>query len=98
MPTPQNESIPENDPQDQHFEIPPDHLKDILQGQEDVKNGEFLTEDEFKERYRNYLNDTAVFVIPENMKQGIREANEDIRNNDVYSMKDFEERYKKWLM
>jgi len=39
------------------YEVPPQHAKDIDQGIEDIKNGDFITLDEFEKRYEKWLKD-----------------------------------------
>jgi len=37
------------------YEVPPEHAKDIDQGITDVKNGDFITLEEFEQRYEKWL-------------------------------------------
>jgi hypothetical protein len=39
------------------FEIPEKHLNGIIQGKNDIKNGNFLTEEELHKRYEKWLKD-----------------------------------------
>jgi hypothetical protein len=39
------------------FQIPEEHLKGIRQGKEDIKNGDFITLEEFEKRYEKWLKD-----------------------------------------
>lgn len=41
----------------QVFQIPESHLADIKQGELDIKNGDFLTLEQLKQRYEKWLND-----------------------------------------
>ncbi|MBD1393629.1 hypothetical protein [Mucilaginibacter glaciei] len=45
------------DNKDQIFQIPENHLTDINQGMQDIKNGDFLTIDDFEKRYERWLTD-----------------------------------------
>ena len=42
---------------DKLFQIPEDHLTGIKQGEEDIKNGNFLTLEELEKRYEKWLKD-----------------------------------------
>jgi hypothetical protein len=42
---------------DKIFQIPEEHLPGILQGELDIKNGDYLTLEEMKKRYEKWLND-----------------------------------------
>lgn len=79
--------------------IPEEHWKDIQQGIQDVKNGDFITLDEFETRYNSDLTkvEDKVFLIPDHMKNGIERANEDFKNGRVHTIDDFRKRYDKWL-
>lgn len=39
------------------FQIPEDHLADINQGTEDIKNGDFLSIEDIERRYERWLRD-----------------------------------------
>ena len=39
------------------FQIPEEHLIGIKQGMEDMKNGDFITMEEFEKRYEKWLKD-----------------------------------------
>jgi predicted transcriptional regulator len=39
------------------FEIPEEHLAGIEQGGQDIKNGDFITLEEFEKRYEKWLKD-----------------------------------------
>jgi len=39
------------------FQIPEEHLAGIKQGEEDIKNGDFLTLEELEKRYKKWLKD-----------------------------------------
>jgi predicted transcriptional regulator len=39
------------------FQIPQEHLEGIKQGEEDIKNGDFLTLEELEKRYEKWLKD-----------------------------------------
>jgi hypothetical protein len=41
----------------QVFQIPESHLADIKQGEEDLKNGAFLTLEQLEKRYEKWLKD-----------------------------------------
>lgn len=43
--------------QEKVFQIPDEHLPGILQGDQDIKNGDYLTLEEMKKRYAKWLND-----------------------------------------
>ena len=45
------------DNKDKVFKIPGEHLEDINQGMEDIKNGDFLAIDHFEKRYEKWLTD-----------------------------------------
>ncbi len=42
---------------DQVFQIPEEHLTGIEQGMKDIKNGDFITMEEFEKRYEQWLKD-----------------------------------------
>jgi predicted transcriptional regulator len=42
---------------DEVFQIPEEHLAGIKQGEQDIKNGDFLTMKEFEQRYGKWLKD-----------------------------------------
>jgi hypothetical protein len=42
---------------DKVFQIPEAHLTGIEQGIQDIKNGDFITMEEFEKRYEKWLND-----------------------------------------
>jgi len=42
---------------DKVFQIPEEHLVGIKQGMEDIKNGDFITLEEFEKRYEKWLKD-----------------------------------------
>jgi len=42
---------------DKVFQIPQEHLTGIMQGEEDIKNGDFLTLEDLKKRYEKWLKD-----------------------------------------
>nr|WP_294791687.1 hypothetical protein [uncultured Mucilaginibacter sp.] len=39
------------------FQIPKEHLEGIRQGEQDIKNGDFLTLEELEKRYEKWLKD-----------------------------------------
>jgi poly(3-hydroxyalkanoate) synthetase len=39
------------------FEIPEGHIAGIIQGEQDIKNGDYLTLDELQKRYEKWLKD-----------------------------------------
>lgn len=45
--------------QEEHavYEVPEEHLKDIEQGKQDIKNGDFITLEQFEKRYEKWLKD-----------------------------------------
>jgi len=45
------------DSREKVFQIPEEHLPGILQGEQDVKNGDYLSLEEMKKRYEKWLND-----------------------------------------
>lgn len=42
---------------DKVFEIPEEHVSDIQQGMNDIRNGDFLTMEAFEKRYEKWLKD-----------------------------------------
>jgi predicted transcriptional regulator len=42
---------------DKVFQIPQEHLAGIEQGMRDIKNGDFITMEEFEKRYEKWLKD-----------------------------------------
>jgi predicted transcriptional regulator len=42
---------------DKKIHIPEEHLASIRRGEQDIKNGDFLTEEEFEKRYEKWLKD-----------------------------------------
>jgi hypothetical protein len=42
---------------DKVFQIPEEHLADIEQGMQDMKNGDFLTMEQLEKRYEKWLKD-----------------------------------------
>jgi len=42
---------------DKVFQIPEEHLAGIIQGEQDIKNGDFLTSEELEKRYEKWLKD-----------------------------------------
>jgi len=42
---------------DQVFQIPEEHISGIEQGLQDIKNGDFITMEQFEKRYEKWLKD-----------------------------------------
>jgi hypothetical protein len=42
---------------DKVFQIPKEHLEGIIQGEQDIKNGDFMTLEELQKKYEKWLND-----------------------------------------
>jgi len=42
---------------DKAFQIPEEHLAGIRQGEQDIKNGDFLTMEDLEKRYEKWLKD-----------------------------------------
>ncbi len=42
---------------DDVFQIPEEHLEGIKQGEQDIKNGDYLTLEELEKRYEKWLKD-----------------------------------------
>lgn len=45
------------DNKDQVFKVPEEHIAGIEQGIKDIKNGDFISMEEFEKRYEKWLND-----------------------------------------
>ncbi len=50
-----------DDNEEDVYQIPQDHLSGIEQGMEDIKNGDFITLEEFEKRYEKYLKDWILY-------------------------------------